>query len=213
MNTPATLLGLGALAGFIAFVYTTYTVFVTGTYLDADAEAEDVQRRPPRTRPRPHPVDAMPTGATLSRLVAERAVAVAVVYLTRRDDVRVLGAGRDRAIDVFVRLGDEANARDVGVVVQGAAASTDSSDVRVRREAFDVEVAVPVLLMHVAMREGEDDVLRYAWLREPVVAPDGTRRLRPASETLALEPLTRAALDDLVAQVARWYAAAHAEAA
>jgi hypothetical protein len=149
------------------------------------------------------------------RFMAERARALAIMYLTRRDDLAAEAADRDSGLDYLVDIvrPDDPSKRSFGVVVRAAMApvSAEQADAEVgpwlkgfrRHGAFPY----PVCLFFFTMRE---DRAFYTWLLEPVITPQGKPKL--ASGTAPdCRQLDSEALDDIVNRVSAWYDALYAD--
>lgn len=156
--------------------------------------------------------------------IAERAEALATLFLTRRDDLEVIPTGRygrDASYDILVRIKQEHAVTDAtfGIEVKGVRSEkrrgSNSFLVNyVRSEIRDAAFPVCIFLFAV-----DDEQGYYRWLFEPVISPTGKATLRfgldMAHDDLArrervavrsiFEPLTGHAIDALIERVKHWY--------
>ena len=158
----------------------------------------------------------MTRNATQQRLIAERVRALAVVYLTRRDDLIVTEETADIGIDLWVTLnqGDKEGHRKFGVELRGvwAAVTADhanqvlypSMQKMLRYGPFPF----PVVLFFFTMENSEG---WYTWASEPVVSPDGDFQLVQHGEA-SCRPLNSEAINEIVEAVDVWYDAFFARA-
>ena len=141
--------------------------------------------------------------------IAERARALAVIHLTRRDDLVVMKPGQGVGLEFIVTITKEKgepSLRQFGVFLQGAmTAMTESGLDRALRPTMQSFLRIgqfpyPVCLFYFSM---EDDNGYYTWVAEPAVTDDGPRLLMHPSPHC--RKLDRAALDEIVGNVDRWY--------
>jgi hypothetical protein len=143
--------------------------------------------------------------------VAERTRALALRYLTRRDDLVVTEAGRGVGLEyvVYITRGEEAQGRSVrqfGVFLRGTKnAVTEEHLDKVLRPTMQGflrtgQFPYPVCLFYFTM---DDDQGYFTWVAEPAVAEEGPRLLMHAEAHC--RKLDRAALDEIVSRVDRWY--------
>jgi hypothetical protein len=146
--------------------------------------------------------------AQRERLIAKRAGALAVMFLTGRSDLVVEERSADQAPGFLVRFmaAHQEGIRQFGVEVQGdlSAATMEHADrilLRSLRHAqADGPFTFPVCLFLFAMQENK---AWYTWAVEPLVQT-GKAMLR-MHKSANCKPLDRRALDDIVTQVGRWY--------
>jgi hypothetical protein len=147
--------------------------------------------------------------AKQARLLGKRVQALAIMYLTRRSDLSVEEVrGEDTGLDLMVRFtsGGKDGVRQFGVQLRGVWSPVTKEDAdklagRSLREAQRYgPFALPVCLFLFAMEANHG---WHTWVAEPVVEA-GTAHLRLPSNA-DCQPLDRAALDEVVARVDRWY--------
>lgn len=156
--------------------------------------------------------------------IAERAEALATVFLTRRGDLEVIPSGRygrDASYDLLVRIATAHTATDTtfGVEVKGV-----RSVKRRGKNAFLVnytrrelrDTGLPICLFLFAV---DDEQGYYRWLFEPVISSHDKAELHigmtithddPAQHERIVArdefaPLTDHAIDTIVEQVKHWY--------
>lgn len=143
------------------------------------------------------------------QIMKERAVRLAIMYLTRRSDVTVeLGS----EVDVIVGLPEKHGGarRQFGVVAKG---SLFAREVHQHGEEFDISGVdltsrsingdpYPVCLFVFTM---ENDCGYWKWLLEPTQSSSGGARL-VRNEDTALRRLGNSQIEDIVVMVNDWYA-------
>jgi hypothetical protein len=138
--------------------------------------------------------------------IAERARALAMIHLTRRDDMVVMKAAQGIGLDLLIsitREKGEASVRQFGVLLRGAkSAVTEGHLERVLRPTMQQigPFPYPACLFYFTM---DDDQGYYTWVAEPAVTPEGPRL--QMHEAPHCRKLDRAALDEIVGKVERWY--------
>ncbi|MBY0230017.1 MAG: hypothetical protein K2W96_12105 [Gemmataceae bacterium] len=141
--------------------------------------------------------------------VAERTRSLAMIHLTRRDDLLVSNGGEGAGLQFIVRIEKEKGRpalRQFGLFLRGSRGPATLAQVekslRPTMQSFARlgPFPYPVALFHFMM---EDDQGCFAWVAEPEVA-DGAPRL-VLREAPACLPLDRAALDGIVDRVDAWY--------
>jgi hypothetical protein len=144
-------------------------------------------------------------------LAAKRAAALALMLLTRREDLLVEEVQDDIGPDYIVRFrkASRPGVREFGVAVASALGPAAKEDAdaelrpalqRLRRHWPSLR---PLCLFFFTMA---DDCAWYSWAAEPAEAEDG----RPAlcwREAPDSRPLDRKALNEILARVDRWYRA------
>ena len=147
--------------------------------------------------------------------VAERARALAMVYLTRRDDLAVVKAGQGIGLEfiVYIRKEDgETSVRQFGVFLRGTKGPVTEAHLdkllSPRMNTLPKQFPYPVCLFHFTM---DDDQGYYTWVAEPAVE-DGKPRL-VLHNTPHTKKLDSPALDKIVESVDRWYDAFFAQVA
>jgi hypothetical protein len=152
--------------------------------------------------------------------IEERAAQLAILHLTRRDDLTVTRAALDAKVDFLVNLGKEGKQTGrvfavelkAGLFPQGAGTPKAGSSELLLPSAWESKLArvsegytdlpFPLCLFFFSM---PSDLGYYAWLRRPSNEPGtGGPALRTEKPT-ALKPLTDIALDEIVASVNKWY--------
>jgi len=143
------------------------------------------------------------------RLVGERAAALATVYLTRRTDLDIRAETADVGIDLLVGLHPEGKEglRQLGVQVKGVLSAVTADHANkilgpnMQKMLHYGPFPFPVVLFFFAM---ENDQGWYAWAAEPVIATDGSPKLRQHGDA-DCHPLDERAIDEIVDRVDRWY--------
>ena len=139
--------------------------------------------------------------------VAERARALAMIHLTRRDDLTVMKS--DLGLEFIVAVAKEGGGpslRQFGVALRGTKSPATVARLdKVLRPAMQSFRGVgafpyPVCLFHFTM---DDDKGFYTWVAEPAVAGGEARLLM--HQAAHCRTLDRAALDEIVGRVDRWY--------
>jgi hypothetical protein len=143
--------------------------------------------------------------------VTERSRAMANVYLTRRDDLKVDKApfSEEHGLTLLVRIEKPSSRsiRQFGIAIAASVNPTTparlnkSLRTRMRTYLQAEEYPYPVLLFYATMQDTQG---YFTWLVEPVVSQEGQPRLLRREEA-DCRLLDRAALDAIVAQVDRWY--------
>jgi hypothetical protein len=142
--------------------------------------------------------------------VAQRSRALALMYLTRRQDLvikEVTGTGIGLEWEVtLTREGREGSLRKFGALVRGAKNPVTEKHLNnvltPMMEGFSRagQFPYPVCLLYFTM---DDDQGYYVWVAEPAVE-SGVPRLLMHTEAHCRK-LDRVALDEIVALVDRWY--------
>jgi hypothetical protein len=148
-----------------------------------------------------------------------RAEQLAIVYLTRRNDLEVL-TGNHRtniaSFDIIVNIHDtRMSAKQFAVEVKARLDPTDRNLLlrdALQRARYLKPNDIPSCLFFFAMRNDEG---YYAWLREPKVNPDGKPVLKLADPEKRmrnqplLKPLDNDAIGEIVTRVSEWYELKH----
>jgi hypothetical protein len=141
--------------------------------------------------------------------IAERSRALALMHLTRRKDLVVTNAGRDVGLEFIVSMArpdGEKTLRQFGVFLRGSKGpvTEEQLDQTLRPTMPSLErigpFPYPVCLLYFTM---DGDQGYYTWVAEPEVADDAPR-LSVHGEAHC-HKLDRAALDEIVSRVGRWY--------
>jgi hypothetical protein len=140
--------------------------------------------------------------------IAERARTLAMLHLTRRDDLVVMNGEQGIGLDYIIyitKTEGPSSIRQFGVFLGGTKkAMTENQLDRVLRPKIQSllfgQFPYPVCLFHFTM---DDDQGYYTWLAEPDVTEDGPRLLM--HEEAHCRKLDRSALDEIVSKVDRWY--------
>jgi hypothetical protein len=168
--------------------------------------------------------------ATEPWFVAERAEALAVVYLTHRDDVEVIPvspAASHPGYDLLVQLrhSDAATRPSFGIVVKGARSPRHVTG-GTRPASFPVaytarELTPNTLPVCLFLFTVDDELGYYRWLQQPQLDNQGQAMLRyslPSADQRIDQPdrtilntavalLDNQVIEQLIAQVAQWYEA------
>lgn len=129
-----------------------------------------------------------------------RAVQLAIVYLTRRDDIAVQNPLPDTGLDLMVALTQDGRntGRYFGVTTEAAVSGQRNRNAFKQPDALRY-VPFPVCLFRFDMTS---DAAQWRWLRQPVEDADW-RLLSNQDATLA--PLTDNAISEIVQAVQQWY--------
>lgn len=150
------------------------------------------------------------------QFVLERLPYLAMVHLTRRDDLSVDPASPDSGLDFLVEI--EKNrcrvGRRFGVIVKGSWPSMTVAKVNdflrpVLKSYGQRQFFFPVALFVFTM---EDEQAYFSWLAEPQILQTNNPKLQ-MHKTASAKPLDRQALNAVVNQVDAWYDAMIAEVA
>jgi Domain of unknown function (DUF4365) len=147
--------------------------------------------------------------STQQHFIVERARALALVYLTRREDLIVTEEAADVGIDLWVRLDrdDRDGHRKFGVQVKGGLADVAPDQVN---KALQVGMQqglryrpfpFPVVLFFFTMEDNEG---WYTWVAQPVVTSGGGFEIMQHAEA-SCRPLDSSAINEIVEAVDRWY--------
>jgi hypothetical protein len=155
--------------------------------------------------------------ASRDDFLAERTRALALVHLTRRDDLIVRGPDVDLGLDYLIHVvgSKKGVPRRFGVVLRGAwpAASSESIGRRLRSTMQALlkrgPFSFPVCLFYFTMADNQG---YYAWVAEPLVTGEGRPKLQ-SHGTATCDTLNRDALDTISDRVNAWYDAFFAELA
>ena len=124
---------------------------------------------------------------TTSRFIEHRQNALATVFLTARESVRVIVADLGGGIDLIAEIvSEDARAGMFGVVVKGTSKALPSekdasrylNDV-LKRSKITQSFPFPIIVLAFSMK---DDDGYYAWLAEPYVSPEGMPKLDAREE-------------------------------
>ena len=142
----------------------------------------------------------------------QRAIHLAIMHLTRRDDLVVTQPETDYGVDLLVEISQEhkATGRMFGVQVKTSQRMTMTSDNASGHPdvTFDLELPsipddlpFPLCLFLFRM---DNDAGYVRWLKAPIVNDEGMPKLGHKQENL-FKFLTKDELDALVEQVNIWY--------
>ena len=146
---------------------------------------------------------------TQAWFVAERARAMAIVHLTRRDDLVVSKAGQGVGLEFIVTIQNktgEPSVRQFGVFLRGSknAVTEASLDESLRPEMQSFfrmgQFPYPVCLFHFSM---DGDQGYFTWVAEPAILDGGPRLLM--HDASHCRKLGKATLDEIVEKVDGWY--------
>jgi hypothetical protein len=149
------------------------------------------------------------------RFIAERVRALAVVYLTRREDLIVTEETADFGVDLWVTLNldHKEGHRKFGVEVRGVqtAATVDRANKVLRPSMQQIlrrgPFPFPVVLFFFSMENNEG---WYTWVAEPVVSSAVGFEIVQHGEA-SCRPLNNEAIDEIVEAVDLWYDAFFAQ--
>jgi hypothetical protein len=141
--------------------------------------------------------------------IEKRARALAMMLLTRREDLLIEEVSADIGLDYLARFhsAGKEGLREFGVAVRGAWAGVtkDQADKGLRPAVRQLKrhgpSLRPVCLFFFTM---ENDGAWYTWVAEPVEAEDGKPRLRSCNEPDCRE-LDRRGLKMIIERVDVWY--------
>jgi hypothetical protein len=150
------------------------------------------------------------------RFIAERVRALAVIYLTRREDLIVTDATDGFGVDLWVTLNldEKEGHRKFGVELRGArtAVTVNNADKvlynSMQRMLRYGPFPFPVVLFFFTMEKNEG---WYTWAAEPVVSSSGEFEIVQHGTAFS-RPLNSDAIDEIVEAVDRWYDAFFAKA-
>jgi hypothetical protein len=150
------------------------------------------------------------------RFIAERVRALAVVYLTRRDDLIISEDTADSGVELLVTLNseDKHGQRRFGVKLQGiwTALTSGQPDKNLQptmqRMLRYGPFPFPVVVFFFTMENNEG---WYTWAAEPVVSSAGGFEIVQHGEA-SCRPLNTKAIDEIIEAVDRWYDAFFAKA-
>ncbi len=147
--------------------------------------------------------------------VADRARALAMVLLTRRDDLVVTERKDETGLDydVYVRTDARAGVRSFGVLVKATMTPVTADQANKQLKSTMAKVGstgpfmYPVCLFYFTAR---DDKGYYAWAYEPVVGKDGVPTLKHHAEARC-HALGDESLARIIERVNEWYDAYYAK--
>jgi hypothetical protein len=142
-------------------------------------------------------------------LVEKRSRALAMMLLSRRQDLLIEEVKEDIGLDYVVRFQTKhkEGLREFGIAIRGAvtAASKRDADKALRPALAHVlrrgPFLRPVCLCFFTM---ENDGAWYTWVAEPITAEDGTAVLWAGDEP-DCHPLDKRALTEIIERVDVWY--------
>lgn len=145
----------------------------------------------------------------LEWFVAERAKALAIVLLTRRDDLVVKETKEDNGLDytVYIKTEDNVGDRPFGVCTEATMTPVTLDEANehlkpvLERARSTTRFNFPVCVFYFTVK---NDQGYYAWVYEPVVTAAGEPRLS-ADATPQCRPLSNESLEEIVSLVKRWY--------
>jgi hypothetical protein len=142
-------------------------------------------------------------------LIEKRARALAMVLLTRREDLLIEEVKDDIGLDYIVRFQTEGKEglRELGIELRGvwARVTKDHADEALRPSLQQMQrygpFLRPVCLFFFTM---ENDGAWYTWVAEPIESEDGKPLLRWGGEP-DCRPLDKRALNEIIERVDWWY--------
>ncbi len=143
------------------------------------------------------------------RFIAERVRALAVVYLTRRDDLIISDETAEFGVDLWVTLNpeDKHGHRKFGVKLRGIWSAVTSGrpdknlQTTMQRMLRYGPFPFPVVIFFFTMENNQG---WYTWAAEPVVSPGGNFEIVRHGEA-SCRPLNTEAIDEIVDAVDLWY--------
>jgi hypothetical protein len=140
----------------------------------------------------------------------ERAEQLALLYLSRRNDLRVTKLHDDYGIDLLVEIyqDNHPTGRMFGVLLK-AQVSQDQEHEQIDTKISSGEMQsvkdlpFPLCLFVFVM---DNDAAYYLWVKQPLVAPEGFPHL-VINDVAQIKTLTKESINDIVQQVERWYEA------
>lgn len=141
--------------------------------------------------------------------VSERAKALALVLLTRRDDLLVKETKEENGLDYTVRIkpGDNAGERPFGVYMGSGMAPLTLEEANKQLKPVMGKVQAlgpfhfPVCVFYFTMKDNQG---YYSWAYEPVLTAEGRLKLTGHAEAYC-NKLSNESLEDIVSAVKRWY--------
>jgi hypothetical protein len=141
--------------------------------------------------------------------LADRALALAFVLLTRRDDLDVKETKEENDLDytVDIKTAEDVGKRPFGVYVAATMSpvTLEAANKQLKPVLADIQTVgpfpFPVCVFFFTVK---DDQGYYTWVYEPVVTEDGQPRLKPRVEAACRE-LGNESLEAIVSAVKRWY--------
>ena len=141
--------------------------------------------------------------------VAKRARALAMMLLTRREDLLIEEVKDDIGLDYIVRFHREGKEglREFGIELRGvwAAVTKEQADKQLRPSLHQMKrygpFLRPVCLFLFTM---ENDGAWYTWVAEPIESEDGKPLLRSRDEP-DCRPLDKRALKEIIERVDGWH--------
>jgi hypothetical protein len=133
----------------------------------------------------------------------ERAEALALVHLTRRNDLRVTKLNDDYGVDLLVEISrdDLPTGRMFGVILRARLSPRELSKFDQINTRFTQDVPFPLCLFAFVM---ENDAAYYRWIKQPLVSREGFHSLA-FNHSEQLNPLTKESMDQIVHEVEQWY--------
>ncbi len=153
--------------------------------------------------------------AQQTRLIAERVRALAIILLTRREDVSIRELTEDFGLDLIATIvhEDRSGLRQFGVKLGGVwgKVTAEHADAVLRPTMRKMlrygPFPYPVTLFFYTM---ENDEGWYTWASEPIVSSDGAFELRSHGEASCC-PLNDEAIDEMIGRVDDWYDAFYSQ--
>jgi hypothetical protein len=149
------------------------------------------------------------TNGRTKKLMEERARALAVMYLTRSDDLDIEEPRANFGLDLIVRFRhkDNPGLRQFGVEVKAAREAVTKAEadrfltLTLKKVPRFGLFPFPVTLFFFTM---ENDRGWVTWVAEPTIDPDGRPRLR-LHETANCKTLDNQSIEEIVQKVDSWY--------
>jgi hypothetical protein len=141
-----------------------------------------------------------------------RSEALAVVYLTRRDDLIVSQQQKDTGLDLLVTITQDgkSSGRMFGVEVKATASSSNliqhDSIFKLKNKRYNNlnvlrDLPFPVCLFFFTL---DNDKGYYRWILEPIIKDHNNVALK-INENEELKSLNDEKIDDIIAMVNNWY--------
>lgn len=147
--------------------------------------------------------------ATQERLIAKRGYYLAIMYLTRRDDLVVEDANEGDNLDLLVRChrAKKKGIREFGVKLHGSWESISKNEANellrplMQKMKRQGPFPFPVCLFFFTMEKTQ---AWYTWIAEPMITPDDKAELVLHDDS-SCAPLNDDSLDAIVARVNQWF--------
>jgi hypothetical protein len=152
----------------------------------------------------------------VTQFFEQRAIHLAILHLTRREDLIVTQPRRDYGLDILVEIGHgkRATGRMFGVQIKAQQALPISSHDQGTASHVTIDMQPSTVLQDLPFPlcwfvfQMHDDGGYYRWLNEPSIQ-HGDEPLLRVNHDNTFAPLTSDAIDRIVEQVTLWYEKRH----